>query len=300
MNRVAFCAAFFGAMTLALPESAAQNPEFNGDPWEVRLPQGTLTPSDAAQRAFRDGSVWHQTAAAEAGWRVQAHEDRALPARMYGPGVVLSGDSPESRALAAWDWALGSFGFVGDDLGEVRVARGSKHDRVFATQELDGLPVLGAKLQAKFRGDRLVMVGSDWWPNLQPVQADPALTQASVLESLQADMAVGEGENVGTTYLSDFGHEDLGMAWLPVRDSEEGQAVWNAHPVWQVEIQGRRGVIPVRYLTWVDMSTGTVVLRQNQVMHESGHSEEAKTRRMGHVPGITQPVLPVFGQLKAT
>ena len=32
--------------------------------------------------------------------------------------------------------------------------------------------------------------------------------------------------------------------------------------------------------------TGTVVLRQNQVMHESGHGEEAKTRRMGHVPGI--------------
>ena len=89
---------------------------------------------------------------------------------------------------------LGSFGFLGDDLGEVRVARGSKHDRVFATQELDGLPVLGAKLQAKFRGDRLVMVGSDWWPNLQPVQADPALTQASVLQALQADMAVGEGE----------------------------------------------------------------------------------------------------------
>ena len=171
---------------------------------------------------------------------------------------------------------MGSFGFLGDDLGEVRVARGSKHDRVFATQELAGLPVLGAKLQAKFRGDRLVMVGSDWWPNLQPVQADPALTQASVLQALQADMAVGEAGNVGTTYLSDFGHEDLGMAWLPVRAAEEGQAVWNAHPVWQVEIQGRRGVIPVRYLTWVDMSTGTVVLRQNQVMHESGHGEEPR------------------------
>ena len=97
-------------------------------------------------------------------------------------------------------------------------------------------------------------------------------------------MAVGKEENTGTTYLSDFGHEDLGMAWLPVQAAQEGQAVWNAHPIWQVEIQGRRGVIPVRYLTWVDMSTGAVVLRQNQVMHESGHGEEAKTRRMGHVP----------------
>ena len=299
MNRVAFSVAFFSAMTLALPESAAQNPEFNGDPWEIRLTQGVLAPSDDAQRAFRDGSVWRQTEVAQAGWRVQAHENRVVPARLYGPGVVLPGDSPESRALAAWEWALGGFGFSGDALGEVRVARGSKHDRVFATQELDGLPVLGAKLQAKFRGDRLVMVGSDWWPHLQPVAADPALTQDAVLQALQADMAVGQGENTGTTYLSDFGHEDLGMAWLPVQAAQEGQTVWNAHPVWQVEIQGRRGVIPVRYLTWIDMSTGAVVLRQNQVMHESGHGEEAKTRRMGHVPGITQPLLPVFGQLKA-
>ncbi|HCC64506.1 MAG TPA: hypothetical protein DEP62_04765, partial [Flavobacteriales bacterium] len=247
----------------------------------------------------RDGSVWHQTEAAQAGWRVQAHENRVVPARLYGPGVVLPGDSPESRALAAWEWTLGGFGFSGDALGEVRVARGSKHDRVFATQELDGLPVLGAKLQAKFRGDRLVMVGSDWWPHLQPVAADPALTQDAVLQALQADMAVGQVENTGTTYLSDFGHEDLGMAWLPVQAAQEGQTMWSAHPIWQVEIQGRRGVIPVRYLTWIDMSTGAVVLRQNQVMHESGHGEEAKTRRMGHVPGITQPVLPVFGQLKA-
>ena len=112
MNRVAFSVAFFSAMTLALPESAAQNPEFNGDPWEIRLPQGSLMPSDEAQRAFRDGSVWHQTEAAQAGWRVQAHENRVVPARMYGPGVVLPGDSPESRALAAWDWALGGFGFL--------------------------------------------------------------------------------------------------------------------------------------------------------------------------------------------
>ena len=161
------------------------------------FPKGRWTPSDDAQRAFRDGSVWHQTEAAQAGWRVQAHENRVVPARMYGPGLVLPGDSPESRALAAWDWALGSFGFLGDDLGEVRVARGSKHDRVFATQELDGLPVLGAKLQAKFRGDRLVMVGSDWWPNLQPVQADPALTQASVLQALAGRHGRGRGRERG-------------------------------------------------------------------------------------------------------
>ena len=88
MNRVAFCAAFVSAVTLSLPESAAQNPAFNGDPWEVRLPHGTLVPSADAQRAFRDGSVWHQSPAAQEGWRVQAHENRVVPARMYGPGVV--------------------------------------------------------------------------------------------------------------------------------------------------------------------------------------------------------------------
>ena len=159
MNRVAFSVAFFSAMTLALPESAAQNPEFNGDPWEIRLPQGALTPSDEAQRAFRDGSVWHQTEAAQAGWRVQAHENRVCLRACTDLACAVRRLARISRpcglGLGAW-----RFWLSGDALGEVRVARGSKHDRVFATQELDGLPVLGAKLQAKFRGDRLVMVGS--------------------------------------------------------------------------------------------------------------------------------------------
>ena len=72
------------------------------------------------------------------------------------------------------------------------------------------------------------------------------------------------------------------MAWLPVRTEVDGQTMWEAHPVWQVEITGRRGVLPVRYLTWVNLVTGEVVMRANQVVHEA-----PEVRTMG---AITPPV----------
>ena len=107
--------------------------------------------------------------------------------RMYGPGVVLSGDSPESAPLRP-GIGPGQLRLLGNDLGGARGAR-EWHDRVFATQELDGL-CLGPSFRPGL-GRPPRDGGPDWWPNLQPVQADPALTQASVA-SLAADMAVGE------------------------------------------------------------------------------------------------------------
>ena len=103
---------------------------------------------------------------------------------------------------------------------------------------IDGLPVLGSMFQAKFRGDRLVLVSSDWWPGLVPLDANHTKTEMQAL--LEADMSVGGAiGNQGTTYLTDFGAEDLGMAWLPVKTEVEGKVIWEAHPTWQVEVTGR-------------------------------------------------------------
>ena len=145
---------------------------------------------------------------------------------------------------------------------------GNKHDRAFSRQALNGLPVLGSMFQAKFRGDRLVLVASDWWPGLVPLDANHTTTEMQAL--LEADMAAGAIDgNQGTTYLTDFGVEDLGMAWLPVKTEVDGQTIWEGHLTWQVEVTGRRGVLPVRYLTWVDLVAGEVVMRSNQVVHEA-------------------------------
>ena len=210
------------------------------------------------------------------------------------------------RALSAWEWALADFGWNPDFVGEVHLARGAKHTRVFANQEWQGLPVLGSKFQAKFHEHNLVFVSSDWWPALIAISSSPEVTEASVMAQLQQDMAVNAAfGNVGTQYVSEFGFESLGMAWLPVKMQHEGEWVWEARPIWQVEITGRRGVLPVRYLTWVDMSSGEVVLRTNQVVHE------APANPVRHMGGVTDGVrhkhaaessmLPpnVLGQVKA-
>lgn len=286
--RVLLLAACCGFLTGTL----AQTPDFAFDPWDVRLESERGSADAEGQRIFRQAAPWQNSGPNAAGWAVMSHEDRAVPSRMWGAGVSFEANAPLERATAAWGWALGNFGWTPDVLGEMHVARGAKHERVFAQQQLQGLPVLGAKFQAKFHGASLVLVSSDWWPSLTPALVGDGVSQESVLAQLELDMATGAAPgNVGTTYVSDFEAHDLGMAWLPVLQESEDGAGWFAHPVWQVEVTGRRGVLPVRYLTWVNMTDGAVVQRTNQVMHEA---PEKAPRRMGQVPPN------VFGQVKAS
>ena len=251
---------------LALPfANLAQSIEYVSDPWEVKVRERWKAPDQSAQRTFRDVAEWQGSWPHLEGWQVIAQEETQCPSRMWGPGVLMEG---EGRAMTAWSWALGSFGWNADMIGDVNWVEGSKHDRAFARQMIDGLPVLGSMFQAKFRGDRLVLVASDWWPSLIQVGANHSAMD--VLALLEADMSAGAADgNQGTTYLTDFGTEDLGMAWLPVKTELDGQVIWEAHPAWQVEVTGRRGVVPVRYLTWVDLATGELVMRSNQVVHEA-------------------------------
>ena len=264
-------------LALAIPGAVqAQSIEFVSDPWEVKLKGRESTPHRAAQRAFREGSAWQSSMPNLSGWQVIAQEETMLPSRMWGAGIELDGDG-EDKAMAAWAWALDAFHWSQDVVDGVTWVEGPKHDRAFARQMLDGRPVLGSMFQAKFHGDRLVLVSSDWWPSLLPLEANHSPDEVSHLLAL--DMATGgQNDHQGTTYLTNFGAQDLGMAWLPVANNVEGAVHWEAHPVWQVEITGRRGVLPVRYLTWVDLATGDVVMRSNQVVHEA---PETKIRTMG-------------------
>lgn len=205
----------------------------------------------------------------------------------------MSATSHEARALAAWEMALGAFGWSEENVGAVHVAKGSKHTRVFATQTLDGLPVHGSKFQAKFHGDRLVMVGSDWWPQLQPPTSE-WLSEAELVALLEAEMSSEAAGNSGTLFVSDFAWEGQGEGWLPASAQE-------AKRVWQVEVTGRRGVLPVRYTVWLDMATGEVLMRTNRVVHEAPLAAEPK--RMGSLPTnrtvASTAVLPIYGQVKA-
>ena len=121
------------------------------------------------------------------------------------------------KSVEAWQWALGDFGWDASQWSELRIAKGSKHLRVFAEQEIQGWPVLGSKVQAKFHDASLVFVSSDWWPELDVVAMSNGISQETIIDALFEEMAVnGSSGNAGTTFVTDFGWEDLGMAWLPV------------------------------------------------------------------------------------
>ena len=119
----------------------AQTPEFVQDPWEVRLPHAAISADAESQRTMRQQPFWVNSEPASSGWLVVMHEDRESPARMWGPGQPFSQPDMESRALAAWSWSLSTLGWSPEALGEMSVARGAKHQRVFAQQVLAGLPV---------------------------------------------------------------------------------------------------------------------------------------------------------------
>ena len=288
-------------------EALSQDLEFAVDPWEVRISTSQVGPTSDRQEMFRQDERWLTSDPALMDWVVVAHEDQHVPSRMWGAGISIEAATPEERAIQAWEWGLSNFGWDPSQIGETTVAKGSKHERVFAKQLLDGLPVIGSKLQAKFSGEKLVMVGSDWWPNLTAVSWGDGVSQSAILAEIEADMGVGsESNNSGTTGIAEFDWVDLGMAWYPVAEFSEDGVQWNAHPVWQLEITGRRGVVPVRYETWVDMHEGEVIQRMNRVVYEAPadkvvHSMGAFNRGTKKAPNaaLTTTAVSVFGQVKA-
>jgi len=269
-----------------------QDIEFVQDLWEVRLPSTTYHVDVDHQSTFRGLPQWADRAEPWSDWQVVAQQDRLIPARMWGPGVVVEGSSDEARAQEAWAILLGPFGLSSDDVTDVRVAKGSKHVRVLGQQQLEGLPVLGSKLQAKFHEDQLVMLASDVWPGLTAELTDE-LDADELAFMLEQEMSADLEINWGTTHVTDFALQDLGYAWLP-------QSNGMAMKVWQVEVRGRRGILPVRYHVWMDVETGEVLQRQNRVVHEAPSA--STPRAMGSLPNremASTSVVSVFGQVKA-
>ena len=135
---------------LALPLAHhAQSIEYVSDPWEVKVQDRWTAPDRLAQRNFRESQAWQASLPHAAGWQVIAQEETELPSRTWGAGVSIEG---EGRAVEAWSWALGAFGWSPGLIGDVTWVEGNKHDRAFSSQAFNGLPVLGSMFQAKFRG----------------------------------------------------------------------------------------------------------------------------------------------------
>ena len=258
------------------------------DPHEVRLERHTPAPDAASQRLLREASAWPAYAAAHAGWRSVMDPATGLPHRAFGPGQTFPGADPAARTQAWASEVLPAFGIPTAQAWRVAPGAG-RHVRVFADQTVDGIPVIGGSLHAKWDGDRLVAWSLDYYraaalPAGTPLPID-ALTDAAAA-GLSLDQWSG----------TDVGPERL----LPLT-AADGTTTYRL--IRELTVNGRVSTSPRRYLTWVDVHTGEVHMRVNRIIHIDGKvavpADAERPERVVRRMGIDAAVLAVDGTIRA-
>ena len=284
-------------LTAAAPLAAQTEFVSARDPHEIRIPRATPAPDADSQRELREASAWPVFAAQQPGWRAVMDPATGLPHRAFGPGLDYAGADPLSRTEAWAAEVLPEFGIPSAQAWRLAPGAG-RHVRVLADQTVDGIPVIGGSLLAKWDGDRLVAWGLDWY-------RDAALPAGTPLPIDALTDAAAAGLVLDSWSGTDVGPERLLPVALP-----DGGATY--HLVRELTVNGRKGTSPRRYLTWVDVHSGEVLMRKNLIVHidggiampaESGRPERT-VRRMGiDRPTPTPPapamVLPIDGMVRA-
>ena len=135
---------------------------------------------------------------------------------------------------------------------------------------MNGRTVFGSEFVVKEGEQGVIMWGAQahaeaaWPENLNPLS--PAEVEAAATDGLAlSDMTVSTGEE-----------------WLvPVRRSIPERVIFDFRPAAEIRVRGRfDDETPVDYRTLVDLETGEVLLRQNQVKHIGGPTD----------PGNKQPL----------
>lgn len=250
----------------------ASDPVAAHDPHEVRLAPIFGQVDAAEQEALRQAADWQSFEAAYPKWRGIMHPLTQLPHRAFGPATAF--DGVEGFAAEV----LTGFGLNPEDIHWRQVQTPGKHDWVFAEQVHNGIPIHNARLTTKWLGGDLVMWGADWYRDVEMPEGDwlsDELLAAAATDGLELD---------------EWGallHEGIRL----VPTAETGMRLVSVFMV-----EGRVGAVPRRYSTWVDVFTGEVLRRINEVKHidgrwstpASGDKPERVVRRMGlDVPAPT-------------
>ena len=254
------------------------------DPLEVRLPAEAVAdrPEAAEQARLRNAcSGWRTFAAEQPRWRAVMDGRTGLPHRAFGPGIDYPGDDTEARAAAFAADVFPTLGIPADVSWTVWEGQG-RHDWAFATQSVDGFPVIGGRAVTKWREGALVLWGADWFPEAA-VPAGEWLPEGTLQSLATAGCNFDAWGNVAPT----------GYQVLPLQ-RPDGRLEFRLIQEWMVE--GRVGALPRRYRTWVDVLTGQIHLRQNLVQHIDGRvavpATEGKPERAVLRMGLDRPAAP--------
>lgn len=164
------------AGAVAPPAASAGRPKLEvfGGVEAGRLVEGDPSPSLSGRAPRAARAAWARFAALNSGgWRAQWDLARAVPSRIWGPGIAAPGSVASPQEAERWAVEVlsrhldllapgaepGDFEVVANDLdGALRT--------VGMAQRHHGLPVLRGQVSFRFKGDRLIAIGSEARPHL--------------------------------------------------------------------------------------------------------------------------------------
>ena len=247
MNRLLFTLSFFAA---GLAGVQAQY-----DVHEIRYRGMDVdAPTTTQQALLRSQSAWPDFLNNHPRWQAIMDPSTGLPHRAYGPSIAFEGASLEEKA-ANFAQELAGFGVAGSMEWQAQET-GAKHDWAFAQQQVEGLPVQGGKLMTKWLNGQLVAWGADWYRGAS-IPSGEWLPELALLDAAADGLPMDEWASP----------EAGDLKILPWQ--EESKAL-EFKLVQEFMIAGRMGALPKRYLTWVDVMTGEVLMRVNQIRHIAG------------------------------
>jgi hypothetical protein len=210
------------------------------------------------QARLRQQPAWKQFLQAHPAWVVEFNEATGTPHRAFGPAIPVPGSTPLERATTFLGQILPGYGLSMQEVELQTVASATKFNYVHFTQRHDGHPVLFAHglVKLDLQG-RVVSFGLDLYGGLgavaQQVVADPELlvaAQAGLEGILSAEVLAP-------------------VSILPVPDARS----ITAHSVREVVVHTRSAGMPGRWRALVDIRTGELLYRVNDVKNEHFHGE---------------------------
>ena len=260
----------------------ATDPVAAYDPHEVRLKPMFGQVDAAEQEALRQAADWKSFEAAHPAWRAIMHPVTGLPHRAYGPAMPMAGVEGFATEV------LAGFGIAPEEIAWRQVETPGKHNWVFADQTHNGIPVHNARLTTKWLGSELVMWGADWYRDIEMPDGE-WLSDAALAEAASSGLELDEWGEIS------------GGELLLVPTAEDGTKL-----VATFMVTGRVGAVPRRYSTWVDVFSGEVIRRINEVVHIDGRwampatagRPERVVRHMG-IDAPAEAAMVVSGELSA-
>lgn len=236
-------------------------------------------PDITYQAQLRAGESWGSFLAEHPLWTVEFNESSGMPRKAFGPPIIVAGGSDAEKAFGFITDELGRFGVPAEELSISSMQRSGRVTYVHLKQVHNGLPVLLARAQVKLDAQHRVIAFS-------------ADVHGAIPEDLVALLSAEQAMAVASEGLSGITErEALGQRYLPIPN---GQAT-DYRIVEEVRVR-TQGARPGRYQCLVDLRSGELLYRNDQVVSEHVEGEEgaddaadAQVNATVHVNGATMP-----------